>query len=155
VEDVTRSGDARSQSDPGVTAPLEWVFRPWHDRPGMAWGAVGGILASGLLVAAVELPSLIKTALVAFMGIALEPAYLASRFRVDEAGLERSTRLGTIRLPWRSARRWRRHRLGLEVGDGSRAWVPAVGRRLRLFIPDRERDRVLAALDERRRAHGC
>jgi hypothetical protein len=138
-----------------VSAAVEWDFRPWRDAPGMAWGAGAALAALGVLLVALHLPVLLKAALWVLLGLAVEPALLRSRFRVDDEGLSRTTRLGTARLRWAAARRRRRHRLGLEVGGEGPAWLPGEGRRLRLFIPRRERERVLAALEAKRASHGA
>jgi hypothetical protein len=107
------------------------------------------------LLAAAGLPLLVAVALFVALGLALEPAYLASRYRVDAEGLERATRVGAARLSWRAARVWRRRRLGVEVSAGGREWWPRPGGRLRLDLPDGERASLLAALEERRREHEC
>ncbi len=120
----------------------------------MAWGACAGLGICALALGYVALPWLLKGALWLFAALALEPALIPSRFRADERGVERSTLLGKTRLAWESARRWRRHRLGVELGSGRREWLPGTGRKLRLFIPARERGRVLAALERERARHG-
>ena len=155
MEDTPGFSRTGNEPDADVSGVLEWDFRPWRDAPGMAWGAGAALGALGVLLVLLKLPLFLKAALFVLIGLALEPAFFTSRFRVDAEGLSRTTRLGAARLAWAKAHRWRPHRMGLEVSAAGRAWLPGEGRRLRLFIPSRERARVLAALEAKRAHHGA
>lgn len=133
---------------------LEWEFHPWRDEPARAWGAAAAVAVCAGLLALAALPVALAAILLLVMALALEPALLASRFRVDDEGFSRVTRLGEARLPWSAARRWRRYRYGIEVARAGLDWLPGSGRRLRLDVPRAEFERIVADLDARRATHG-
>jgi hypothetical protein len=137
-----------------TTAPLEWSFNPWRDRPLAAVAAALMTVGMCLVVATLVEPPLVRVVLgLAVLGT-LSPALSPARCRVDENGIETRGPFGVARRRWSELRRVSPRPAGVLVSPYARPhWLDPY-RGVLLPMPARGREGLLAALRGRLEAHG-
>jgi hypothetical protein len=136
------------------TAPLEWSFNPWRDRPLAAVAAVLMTAGMCLLIASLSQAPLVRIMLgLAVLGT-LSPVISPARCRVDDDGVELRGPFGTSRRRWNELRRWATPPAGLLVSPYARPHILETYRGLLLPMPARGRDALLADLRTVLHAHG-
>jgi len=137
-------------SDP----PLEWSFNPWREHPGRASaGALAIVLVLAILLEW-RLVALAQIALAIAVGLALGPALMAARCRVDEAGVARRVLVGWDRRSWTDIRRAVVLREGLLVSRRTKPGARVDFGGLWLPVPHAEGERLLPELRRRVAQHG-
>lgn len=136
------------------SAPLEWSFNPWHERPAQAWGAAAVVIVTVALVAGAGLPALVTAALAAGLGAALGRALLPARCALDDAGVRWGVGPLVQRRPWSAFRRAVRAGDGVLLSPFSRRSRLDAYRAVFLPFPSRLAARLVPDIDARLARHG-
>jgi hypothetical protein len=151
-----RPGESVAPPEP----PLEWTLNPWRVRPTAAALGLGLVAIAALGIALLELPALSRAALaLGFAGL-LAPAFLPTRYRLDQRGVASRMLLLWDRRDWAAFKRARvadapgEPRVRLSTLDRPGPLEPFRGMTLRLPGRDPDRDRLLGEVRRRLALHG-
>ncbi len=98
---------------PAPEPPLEWSFNPWRSNPRGAAAGLAAALGLALLAVRVGLPAAAGGVLAAACVLALAPAFVPARYRVDAEGIGMKRGLAWERRAWRDLKRAARGRAGV------------------------------------------
>jgi hypothetical protein len=113
-----------------TTAPIEWSYNPWRDRPGRAAVALVAALACCVCATSLGL-AVVPTLILCVVCVAtLAAGFLPVRCRLDDEGVARGSGWLRERRPWTRVHRAERQRDGVWLSpyrhrhwlDPWRAW---------------------------------
>lgn len=148
------SVDESPAPDSGASAPVQWSFNPWRERP--LRSGVAALFALGLcaLVLASRESWVLSVALCLAAVTTLSPALTPLECRVDDDGVARRGPLGWERRRWSDLKRAALRRGGLSVSPYARRhWLDET-RGLYLPLPSAIRDALAPSITPHLQRHG-
>jgi len=144
----------------GPREPIEWTFDPWSEGVARPLAAVASTLGVVSLACFSRLPLPACTVLVLGIVVLMAPGFVASRFRIDDAGVSRRVAfLPWSQMPWDRVKSATLRRRGLLVEARGALGFLANLRTWALPLPAKAddgaaRERLLAWRDARRNNDG-
>ena len=142
---------APANPDPEPMPPLEWTVNDWRGSPRKSLLAIASVIAVALALFGAGLAPLNAAVLAIVASVALAPAFLPLRCRVDEAGVALKRLLVWERRDWRRIRRARLDPVGLFVSPYSSKHYLDAYHGLRLPVPSDPARREPTVVELRRR----
>ena len=151
--------DAMPAAVPPALPPepaLEWSVNPWRSDPRRAAAGLAAALGLVLLAVRMSLPAAAGGVLAAACLLALAPAFVPARYRVDAEGIGMRRGLAWERRAWRDLKRAARGRAGVLLSPFEQPSFRDSFRGLFLAVPGTlpAREDLLRELSHRLSLHG-